>query len=127
MNEKWTSHWTDSLTRLTEILEKLESRSSELADSGVDTAEVDAAISDARAAVDSAQDAINAQAANVYEINFEDESTLREDIQPIVTGFREEMRETFSTIKTAKEAVRVAFTSLKKLSGLSNADRETDE
>jgi len=115
LNQKWTMHWTDSLSRLTEILSKIESRANELAANGVDTSEVSVKIRSAQFAIDTAQTAVDEQAVNNLEIDFSSEATLGEDIRGIISAYKEDMRSTFELIKVAKTAVREAFTSLKQL------------
>jgi hypothetical protein len=98
-NEKWTSHWNTVLTRLTEILAKVEERGGDVAL--------------AKAAITEAQAAVTAQSAKTYTISVTTEAKLREDVSPTATQFKADLKATQEKVKDAREAVHAAFKSIK--------------
>ena len=105
VNEKWTTHWNNVLTRLSEILVKIDARSDE-----IDT-------TSAEAVVARAQGAVNTQAAKVYKVEFDDEAELREQIQALISEFKGDLRSTKAAVSEAREAVQQVFRQLKALGG----------
>jgi hypothetical protein len=99
-NERWVNHWNNVLTKLSEIVVKLEAR-------GAETAE-------AKAAIAKAQAAVTAQGTQVYAITITDESKLRTDVAPVAQDFKADLRATQAEVKLAREAVHAAFKTIEK-------------
>ncbi len=116
-NEKWVEHWNRVLSRLAEILAKIESKTNELAAKGKDVSQVVAAISKAKDAISAAQAAVTAQAGKSYVITIENEENLGGNVSQTVQEFKEDVKGVFEKVKDAREAVREAFQELKSLVG----------
>jgi hypothetical protein len=102
VNTKWVTHWSNTLTRLTEILAKIEEKSG---------GEVE--IAAAEAAIAAAQTAVNTQAGNTYEFEIGDEETLGESISTTLKEFHEDLRVVQAAVKTAREEVGKVLRELK--------------
>lgn len=111
-NQRWVSHWTNVIDRLTQILAKVEDRTTRAKESGVDTTTVEAAITSAKNSIADAQSAVSNQAAKVYEINIGDEESLRADVKEAIDQFKTDTRTVHSSIKIARESVVAALRAL---------------
>lgn len=101
LNEMWTDSWTNTLTRLDAILEKIENK-----DPSLDT-------TDARKAIDTAQIKINTQAEKVYKFEINDEETLGKNVSTALDGFHSDLRAVRDSVFEARQAVRSVFLELK--------------
>ncbi len=115
MNEAKTTRWASALDTLSEILTRIETNINVLKDSGVDTTSADTLVAGAKEAIESASVLVTTQAENSYVIEITDEATLRESIQPVVQKFKEDLRATLASVKTARDAVRLAARGLAAL------------
>jgi len=113
INERWTGHFDNVLARLSEILVKIGTRADKLEVDGRDVASVRDAITDAEAAIDTAQDLVNSQAGNSYIIDITDEENLKDDVKSVRDKLHEDLTAARSAVKTAREAVHNAFQALK--------------
>lgn len=100
-NDKWTLHWTNVLTRLTQILDKAKEKFGETEE-----------LTEAYASVASAQAIVDTQAAIEYTIEFDDEATLGANIKKLVSEFRADLKETLDAVKEARNSVKEAIKSL---------------
>lgn len=117
LNEKWTNHFNKKLTRLAEILAKIQGRTEALGAEGVDVAEVNAAIVEAEAAINTAQDAVNTQAGKTYIIEITDEENLGENVSQAIHALKADIKVVREEVRTAKQAVHDAFKALKEAAG----------
>lgn len=117
LNQKWVNHFNRILTRLTEILAKIQGRTDELAGNGADVTEVNTAISAANSAIDTAQAAVDGQAGKTYVIEITDEESLGENVSEVIHQFREDIAGVREVVRDAREAVRSAYKALKEASG----------
>jgi hypothetical protein len=69
-------------------------------------------ISDARSAIATSQQAVASQAASSYVIQISSENGLRNDVQTTVKQFHTDLKQTFQTVKTARDAVVAAARAL---------------
>lgn len=109
--QRWGEHWSDVLTRLGTILDKIESV-------GGTTAEV----TTARASIQAAQTAIDDFKAQTYEVSFESEDTVGQHMSTLVQQFKSDSKDVFSLIKQAKDDVKAAAQAAKG----SQSDTETE-
>ena len=114
-NEKWVEHWNKVLSRLSEILAKVKTRTDKAAAEGQDVTAVNAAIAAADAAIAAAQSAVDAQAGKTYVIEITDEENLGENVSVIVRQFKSDTKAVHEKIQTARKAVHDAFKALKAL------------
>lgn len=123
MNQKWLKHWTAVLERLSLILDKIENR---LAEQDGDTSAAEAAISDARKAILTAQASVDDLAEADYDIEFTTDEKFGPQLKEAIADFRSDSKETWELVKTAKEQVHAAFQEVRKLFS-DNDNEEADE
>ncbi len=80
VNKKRTDQMLKYLTRVSEVLDKVRSRSAAAKAKGKDTSSVDAAITKAQGDIDKAKSAIIAQAGKDYTVTISSEDNLRTDV-----------------------------------------------
>jgi hypothetical protein len=124
LNTNWVNLWNAALTRLTEILAKIESRSNELAATGKDTRDLNNAIAVAKTAINNAQNLVTDQSGKSYVINITNETSLHEDVKSQMSKFKTDSLEIRKSIQAAREAVHKAFQALVALRP--NKDKESD-
>ncbi len=112
INENRTDAMSKHLATLSEILEKLVARASDLKSRGVNTAQVDAAITSAQSAVAAAQSAVVSQAGKSYVIALESEETVRSDVAETTQQLRMDIQSAYQTVAAAREKVRAAVAAL---------------
>ena len=98
VKDKWVRNWEKTLGRLTTILEKVET---EYGESDATTA--------AAAAISDAQTLVDALEAKTYDLEFSEESTIKTDMQSLVSEFKSDLKTTKESVKNAKEKVQEAF------------------
>lgn len=116
LNARWTDHFNNILNRLSEILSKVELRTSKAETSGKDVAAVKTAIQNAKTAIVTARAAVEAQAKKTYTATFSSEKELgaafkavKEQLKTDLFGLRD------GAMKSAREAVQDAHQALKGL------------
>lgn len=99
-NQNITTRLAEHLDKITEIIDRIEAKAGELEG---DTKAVDDAVTVARAAVETAQDAVAEQAGKEYVIEITDDTSLREDVKTVVDQFRADIKATAETVKEARQ------------------------
>lgn len=115
ISDKWTSHWTDVLNRLDSILAKIEARSTELAESGVDTSSLDSAIAAASTSIEAAVTSVQDLASKEYIYGIDDEATVGENVRATIDVLKSDMEAVRSDVTAARESVQEAFSQLRVL------------
>ena len=115
INKNRTDHLLKILTRLEEIVKKIETKTAELKAKGVDTSVVDAALSGAKTAIASANTAVAAQAAKTYAIAVSSETTAKNEVGQFMKGLEVDLKIVRDLVKAAHESVRSAAVALKGL------------
>lgn len=126
VNEKWVTHWNNVLSRLSEILVKLQTRLDEYA-GDADTTALSSAITQAQTSINTAQAAVTAQAGKTYTIDITDETTLGDDVSSTISDFHSDIQEVLDTVKAAREDVHNVFVEVRKLTNLGNTTDETQQ
>ena len=126
INVRWTNHFDNVLSRLSEILAKIGTRADKLEEAGKDVASVRDAIFDAQAVIDNAQDAVNSQAVNSYIIEISDEEGLRDDVKAVRDQLHDDLTATRDVVKGARQAVHDAFQALKDVRSSVDTDGGED-
>lgn len=116
-NTLWVSHWNEVTKRLTTILDKIQTRSTEAAASGKDVTSVTTAITAARSAISAAQAAIDTQSTKTYTIAISSETTLGSDVKATISAFQTDVKNVISLLNTARRAVETAFQAIKTVIG----------
>lgn len=114
-NERWTSHWSDVLVRLQQLLAKIESRADLAEAAGQDVSSVREAITAADAAISEAQTALDEQASKEYTIEITDENSLGEAVRGAMSELQADLKGVKELILDARQAVREALTALKQI------------
>jgi hypothetical protein len=110
---------SENLTKLSELLDRISSRSAIAKAAGQNTTVVDKDIISARTAVTLAQTAVSAQAAKTYTINITTEKALKTNVMTTLALFRKDLQAVYKKVVTARDGVRVAALDLEKVK---NAD-----
>ena len=125
LNERWTTHFTNVLDRLDDILGKIQVRLDKAASLGKDVSAVKTAIDAAKAAIASARTAVEAQAKKDYTITFTSEEQLRtafkaakDQLHKDLTALRD------GAVKSSRDAVQNAA---RTLGGVPKVDEEPEE
>ncbi|OGH17745.1 MAG: hypothetical protein A2868_00175 [Candidatus Levybacteria bacterium RIFCSPHIGHO2_01_FULL_40_15b] len=119
-NARLTNRMDKALDHLTDILNRVKNRAADFKAQGKDTTALDQAISAAEAAIAEAKNAVEAQGAKEYTANITDESTLRNTIGQMVSGFRLDIQAVHKLVIAAKQAVQKAIMEAAKLRGEDN-------
>lgn len=114
INGKWIEHWSNVLDRLTKILDKINTKA---ADATGDTSDYDEAYKDATDKIKAAQDLLQEQADNNYVFEITDEAKLGSEVSDITDQFRTDIQDTHAAVKDARDAVKTAFSEMRKLFG----------
>jgi|GEM_PF-3170623 len=105
-NADLTDRLLKHLVTVSEILDRIETRASE-----VGNTDVEGAVADARTAIEEAQAAVEVQAGKVYIVTITDEETAKTAVSTVVEEFRSDIKATAETVKAARkstvEAARV--------------------
>ncbi|MDO8560776.1 MAG: hypothetical protein Q7R91_01005 [bacterium] len=124
LNERWTTHFTNVLNHLEDILGKIQVRMDKAASLGKDVSAVKTAIDTAKAAIASARTAVEVQAKKDYTITFTSEDQLhtafkaaKGQLHKDLTALRD------GVIKAARDTVHQAA---RTLGGVPKVDEEPE-
>ncbi len=118
MNQTRTDEMVANLTRLSQILDSISTRSAAAKAAGQNTATVDSDVTSARSAIALAQTAVTTQAAKSYTITITTDTKLRTNVMTTLAQFRKDINATHKTVVTARDGVRVAAIDLEKLTSV---------
>lgn len=114
-NEKKSTKMDSALTRLLEILNRLIDKANAAKSAGKDTAAVETAIVNAKAALATAQTAVDAQKAKTYTATVTDEASLGQSFSTTFKQLRTDLDGVHEKVKDAKKAVKSVAIELVKL------------
>lgn len=117
INANRTAIMLRHLTKIEEILARIETRVNDLSTSGKDVATIRTAITTARAAITTARTAVNAQAAKNYAIDITTEANLGSAVSSVRTAFAKDLQTAHQSVVTARKSVRDVLTALAKVIG----------
>ena len=122
-NLKWTRHLSSALTRLSDILTKLETRANRIKlEKNADISAVTTAIADARAMISSLQGKIDMQAEAEYVIELGSEETLGQKVGDKISELREDIGLLREDVMKIKVAVQDVYQLLARISGNTNVE-----
>ena len=134
LNVQWTDHFSNVLSRLSEILGKIELRADKAESNDGDVSAARTAIQNAKTAIESARTAVEVQAKKTYIAAFTSENelgaafkTVKEQLRTDLAGLRDGL------IKDARKAVQDVFQLLLQIPGVdkesttTSASAETNE
>ncbi len=117
-NKNWVDHWTNVLTKLSDILARIKSRADKAQAAGHDIGSVNAAIQAAEDAITSAQTAINNQASKDYVVNISTEKNLGQGVKTTLSQFKTDTKAVLEKVTAAREAVKKALLALVAVKGV---------
>jgi chromosome segregation ATPase len=106
---------TEALSRLTGVLQKLQTKVDTAKTEGQDVAAAQSAIDAAQKAIEDAQTAVATQASKNYTANVTDETTVKKELSDVINAFRTDMQTTEKSIRSARDSVRDAARAVYKL------------
>lgn len=118
VNTRRVENMTAHLTKISEVLEKVVTRVGVVKGEGKDTTAVDTAVAVAQAAILTAQNAVQTQAAREYVITITDETALKSDVGTTRSGMQKELSATHQTVVAARQAVSAAVQALARVLGV---------
>lgn len=117
INANRTGIMTRHLTKIEEILNRIEARALEAEKNGKDIIAVKTAITSARTAITSAKTTVAAQAAKTYAIDITTEADLGSAVSSVRTTFTKDLQTAHQSVVTARKSVRDVLTALAKVVG----------
>lgn len=114
-NSKATDRMFAVLDKLEAVLAKVEDKITEAKTNGTDTSAQELEVTNAKTALEAAKDTVTTQAAKDYIITVGTDTTLRSDISTVVNQQKQDLRTTYETVRSARQAVRQAAKALKDL------------
>lgn len=105
VNEKRTDSMSAFLTRLENLLAKIETRTTEAGNNGKDITAVNQAIADAKTAIEEAKSAVSLQADKTYVITISSETQARADVKTVRDLLHTDLFETNKLVVEAKQSV----------------------
>ena len=105
INKNATQRMNSSIEKLERILEKLVLKAETMKSEGIDTTNAEAAVLEARTAIQAAKDAVATQAAKEYVASITTEETLKSTVGEAMTRLRKDLNSTHDSVKTAKQKV----------------------
>ena len=107
LNQRWVNHWNNVLSRLVQILGKLENRNQD------DNQKINSAIESANTAINEAQSAVNDQAAAVYVVEIEANENLGQAVRRTVSLLKNDLKLTRQKVQNARDAVVLVLREIK--------------
>jgi hypothetical protein len=114
LNDQRTDHYVDVLSKVSDLLNKVEERSNRAAAKGVDVTTTKTAIASARQSITDATASVKTQSEKVYTLAVTDEATLKQKVGEVRKQLQDDLSKLHDVVKSAKEAVRKAATTLAK-------------
>lgn len=113
INANRTRHYNDILSRLSEILVKIQARTERAKSEGKDVATISEAIETSVSAITIARKGVDAQKSKTYSIQVTDETTAKNDAGEAVKTLQSDLKETRDLVVMARKAVFDSFLALK--------------
>ncbi len=117
VNTKRTNTLLSYINRLTDILTKVQTRTTEARASGKDTSKVDAAIAKAQADIATAKSAILAQAGKQYTATISSETSLKSDMGQAMSQLQADVGSVKDLVTAAHKSVSDAIQTLASVLG----------
>lgn len=105
LNTKHTENLQQNLTKVTEILDRIDQKVASLEAEGKDTSAITTSSTNARTLISVAAEAIKTQAGKEYIINATDETLLKDEVKKTFAAFRNDIKAAHEKVKAAREAV----------------------
>ena len=115
LNEKMTSHFSEALKKIDDLLVRIGERANRAEENGIDVSAVRSAITSVSTSIEASRAAIAVQAGKTYTITITSETGLRQDVGVIRQQLNQDLRAVQTTVKAAHENARKAATALAQL------------
>ncbi len=115
LNTRTTQKMTARLAKLSEVLDKMKTRASDLQAKGLDTSTVEEKLATAESTLEVAKNAVAAQAGKMYAV-FSSDSDISTNASTSINGLKNDLRQVKATIVAAKQSLKDAAVSLRALS-----------
>ncbi|GEM_PF-2668702 len=129
LNARSMNHFSDVLDKLANVLGRISSRADKGAVRGLDVSSVRTAISASQTAISTARDAVKAQLGKTYSVL--NATTTESGLKGVVGAAREalhtDLKKVEDAVKTARDAVHNAATTLAKIQGVDDKDKENNK
>ncbi|MBI5138344.1 MAG: hypothetical protein HZA95_00925 [Candidatus Vogelbacteria bacterium] len=112
LNKRITDQYLKNLGKMTEILNRINSRADNAISKGIDVIAVKDAIVKAESSITSTTELINAQATKGYSFDLADESNLKAKVGEARQAFRDDLKTVQKAMSDSREAVRAAAKAL---------------
>lgn len=122
INEVRTDRLSEHLIKMSEILDRIEEKAAQLDD----PSDADEAIEEARAAIQTAQAAVEEQAGIQYVVEITDEESLRADAKLVVDAFKSDIKAVVALVKDAHKETREAAQELGDIKSTSVKNNTSD-
>ena len=109
INERRTNQMMDHVSKLSNILSRLDERVSNAEANGKDMSSANAAIADANAKIASAEASVSAQKLKDYTIEATSEATIKADAAAMRNKLHDDLQSVHNLIVTARQAVANAI------------------
>jgi hypothetical protein len=116
INTNQTEKMTQSLTKLSQILDRLSSQSAEAKNAGKDMTTVDAVIGEAKQAIETSQAAVTIQAGKQYIPQITDETQVKQSATVTFMQLKNDLETTRKTVQATKEPVLTVSKAMKIIS-----------
>lgn len=117
INKNRVAHWQKVLTRLEEVLGKVEKMTTNLKTKGQDVTAVEEAITKAKGALAAAKEAVAAQGEKEYIITVTSETTLRINVGQAIKTEQTDLQAVLKTVNEARKQVGNAIKALAQARG----------
>lgn len=118
INQQFVDHFNEVLKKLTSLLNRLEVRKDSAKALGKDVSGVELAITNARAAIATAQSAVDSESQKDYTAKFSSDSNLKSGIKTAKTQMRTDLKAVHSKLVLARSAVVSVLQALAKVNGV---------
>ncbi len=125
LNARMTTHYSNVLDQISDVLKRIVSRADKAQTSGLDVASVRTAITKAQTAIDAARAAVTAQVSKVYTLNVTTDATLKNVVGEARKALQGDLKKVGDAVKAAREAVRNAAVTLGQIRGVDELKQPT--
>lgn len=115
LNEKMADHFSELITKIEKVLERVGERADRAEERGADVSSVRTATNEAILAIKAARTAIEVQAGKTYKMNITDEATLKLKVGEARQALHKDISIVREAVKSAHEAVRKAAVALAQI------------
>lgn len=133
MNKRMTDQFVKSLNQLADVLDKIKSRTAKAqaagtgGTGGIDIKTVQTAIANAENAIALARTAVQSQAGKAYSITVQSDTSAKLDVSKVRDNLKKDLKIAQDAVKSAREAVHTAATTLGKIQRVDEAKTPENE